>query len=535
MLKILLKKQMTEAFRGFFYDAKNNRARSHNVTAIFILLYAFVLIGMVGGGLAFFGVQLAPAMASVDLLWFYDALFAMLALGLGVFGSVFNTFAGLYQGKDNDLLLSLPIPVRYILFSRLIGVYLMGLMFSGAVLLPTWIVRLIAAPFSVSALFGGLLQIVLISILVFVLTCLLGWVVAKLASKLKNRSILSVLIALPLLALYFFFYSKGTNSLQRIIENPETVNGSAIMGKAYPVYLIGQVGEGRPIPCLIVAAVILAAAFLTYLVLDRTFLKIATTPASAGKKRYKETSAKMRPLGLTALMRETRRFVSNAGYMLNLGLGTVFGPAVGVFAIVKGPAIAANMVENGLSENVIGIGLAGLIAVACSMNAIAAPSVSLEGSGIDQIRSLPIPTKTVLLAKVENHLLFTLPAALLSSVLSVIGMREFLSVSTAVFVFVLPIAFTFFIAFYDLTLNLLMPNLHWTTEMTVIKQSAVILIAILSGPAIPLLMTIGGVALSAFLPAVFVGLILTAPLILATVGLYFAVTVWGVRVFDELT
>ena len=114
-------------------------------------------------------------------------------------------------------------------------------------------------------------------------------------------------------------------------------------------------------------------------------------------------------------------------------------------------------------------------------------------------------------------------------------MREFLSVSTAVFVFVLPIAFTFFIAFYDLTLNLLMPNLHWTTEMTVIKQSAVILIAILSGPAIPLLMTIGGAALSAFLPAVFVGLILTAPLILATVGLFFAVTVWGVRVFDELT
>ena len=104
MLKILLKKQMAEAFRGFFYDAKKNKARSHNATAIFILLYAFLMIVMVGGGLAVFGVELAPAMASVDLLWFYDALFAMIALGLGVFGSVFNTFAGLYQGKDNDLL-----------------------------------------------------------------------------------------------------------------------------------------------------------------------------------------------------------------------------------------------------------------------------------------------------------------------------------------------------------------------------------------------------------------------------------------------
>jgi hypothetical protein len=44
----------------------------------------------------------------------------------------------------------------------------------------------------------------------------------------------------------------------------------------------------------------------------------------------------------------------------------------------------------------------------------------------------------------------------------------------------------------------------------------------------------GGFALSLILPAVLVGLILTAPILLATVGLYFAVTVWGVRIFDEL-
>ena len=124
---------------------------------------------------------------------------------------------------------------------------------------------------------------------------------------------------------------------------------------------------------------------------------------------------------------------------------------------------------------------------------------------------------------------------LIGSIIGVIGMREYISASSAVFVFVLPLVFCCFTAFYDLTLNLLMPNIHWTTEMTVIKQSAVILVAILSAPAIGMLLTGGGFALSLILPAVLVGLILTAPLILATVGLYFAVTVWGVRVFDELT
>ena len=67
---------------------------------------------------------------------------ALVGVLMGVFGSVFNTFSGLYQAKDNDLLLSLPIPVRAILASRLLGVYLMGLTFSGVILLPLSLIHI---------------------------------------------------------------------------------------------------------------------------------------------------------------------------------------------------------------------------------------------------------------------------------------------------------------------------------------------------------------------------------------------------------
>ena len=49
---------------------------------------------------------------------------------------MFNTYAGLYAAKDNDLLLSLPIPVRTLMASRLLGVYLMGLMYAAVVIVP---------------------------------------------------------------------------------------------------------------------------------------------------------------------------------------------------------------------------------------------------------------------------------------------------------------------------------------------------------------------------------------------------------------
>ena len=59
---------------------------------------------------------------------------------MGVVGSVFITYSTLYQAKDNDLLLSMPIPVSKILFTRLFGVYVMGLLFEVLVMIPALIV-----------------------------------------------------------------------------------------------------------------------------------------------------------------------------------------------------------------------------------------------------------------------------------------------------------------------------------------------------------------------------------------------------------
>ena len=534
MLKILLKKQMTEAFRGFFFNAKKNKSRTHAVTVVLITLYALLMVVVLGGMFSTLSAGLCAPLAGAGILWLYYSILAMIALLLGVFGSVFNTFAGLYQGKDNDLLLSLPIPVRYILFARLLGVYLMGLMFSGVVLLPAWIVRLIVAGFTAPAFFGGLLLILVISLLVFVLSCLLGWVVAKITSKLKNKSFLTVLLALAGIVLYYVVYFKGIGVVEGIMTNPEGIDAEGIKGKALPFYLIGRVGEGRPLACLIVLAVVAAAVLLTYFVLDRTFLKIATTPAASAKKEYREKKAQMRPLWLTALLREAKRFTSNAGYMLNLGLSTVLCPALGIFLLVKGSSVVAMLSAfEGITPDLVGMGLAVVICVASSMNAIAAPSVSLEGKGIDVIRSLPVPTKTVLLAKSGNHVLFTLPAVLLTSLFGVIALRGALSVSSAVFVFVIPTLFTVFLSLYDLTLGLLTPNLHWTNEITVIKQGLGIIVALLSGFFLPGLMILAAIFLP--LPAVLIGVILSALLAAASAGLYFAVTTWGVKVFENLS
>ena len=125
MLKVLLKKQMKEIFRSYFYDAKKNRRRSKGSTIGLIVMYVLLMVGVMGGMFL---------QAGMD--WLYFALMGLMAVFIGAFGSVFNTYSSLYLAKDNDLLLAMPIPVRCIMASRLLSVYLMGLMYSAVVIVP---------------------------------------------------------------------------------------------------------------------------------------------------------------------------------------------------------------------------------------------------------------------------------------------------------------------------------------------------------------------------------------------------------------
>ena len=119
MLKILVKKQLTEIFRSYFYDAKNNKARSKGATAAYLCFFAVLMIAVLGGIFASMAFSLCLPLSAAGADWLYFAVIGLIAILLGTFGSVFSTYSELYLAKDNDLLLSMPIPVNTIIASRL--------------------------------------------------------------------------------------------------------------------------------------------------------------------------------------------------------------------------------------------------------------------------------------------------------------------------------------------------------------------------------------------------------------------------------
>ena len=121
MIKTLVKKQMAEIFKSYFYDAKKNKKRSVPATVMFFVMYAVIMVGILGGMFGYLCFSLCAPLLVVNMGWLYYSMLALIAVALGCFGSVFSTYTGLYLSKDNDLLLSMPISSSKILLARLTG------------------------------------------------------------------------------------------------------------------------------------------------------------------------------------------------------------------------------------------------------------------------------------------------------------------------------------------------------------------------------------------------------------------------------
>ena len=478
MLKTLLKKQLYELNYTFFYDQKKGKMRSKSASIAFIALYVLLIAGVAGGMFAVFAAMACPPLVEVGMGWLYFTIFSLIAIAMGVFGSVFNTYSGLYLAKDNDLLLSMPIPVRYLLIARLAGVYLMGLMFSAMVLLPAVIVYLVNA-FSVSALLGGLLLLIAVSALVLVLSCVLGWVVAKISLKLKNKSFITVIVSLVFFGAYYFFYFKASELLQSLIENAVAIGGS-IKAAAYPLYLLGKMGEGDLAAAAIITAVSAVLVALTMWILSRGFIKIATSTGAAEKIKYKETAAKQASVPAALLRKEFMRFTASPNYMLNCGLGVIMLPIAAVLLLIKGHEFAEML--NMFFENNTGVTAviaAGAMCMLASMNDMTAPSVSLEGKSIWIVQSMPIDPWQALRAKLNMHLLLTEIPMLFCGICAVIALQP--TVAESVFVIVLPLLYGLLFACIGLFADLKRPNLKWTNEVIPVKQSISAMFVILGG------------------------------------------------------
>lgn len=485
MTKILIKKELLQAFCWLYKNKRNGKKREKKEIVYCLLLYLFVF-GVLFAVFYKISALLCRPLVHIGYGWLYMALMGMTGVTMGVFGSVFNSFSGLYQAKDNDMLLAMPIPVRSILIARLSGIYSMGLLYELLVLLPALIVYFQCVTLTVSMFVFSVLIPFVLSFCVLSLSCVLGWIVAQIHARMKYRKQMTVLVSLVFIVAYMYLCGTMSEVLQSILIHPEAL-AEKVRGLAYPFYQIGLAAEGSWRAMLVAAGLLLGVFGVIYVILKRSFLSLVITNRQAEKTGYVAKTMRQKTMHGALLQKELRRFLQSPNYMLNCGLGIVFMIVAAGFLLVK-----QDMVQRMLQTTFAGyqsyitlLAAAGICMMA-SMNDISAPSISLEGKNIWLLQALPVSAWQILKAKLSFAIIMNMVPTVLLLVCADWVLRP--APLSAILMTTGVLLFVGMMAMVGLAANLKAPNLDWSSEIVPIKQSVSVMLTLFGGWIIILLL-----------------------------------------------
>ncbi|MCF0237098.1 MAG: hypothetical protein HUK24_00750 [Sphaerochaetaceae bacterium] len=501
MVKALFKKQLLELSVWATRDNKTGKRKSKKKIIITVIGYILLTFGYIGAMIFLMGRSLCAPLISIGYGWLYFSIMGGLALTLGLFGSAFTICNSLYNAKDNDMLLSLPIPPLYILIARLFGAWFWSSFYILIIYLPTLLVFWVEGFGSFTNVILQLLSFFPLSFFVTALSCLLGWVVAKASAKLKNNSFVKTFLILIFIGLYYVIYFKAMNILTNILTNAQGIGKS--MTYIYPLYALGQGAMGNVGHFFGFTALSFGLFGIIAYFMSNSFIKIATTKTSTTKKVYKEKKVNKKSVEGALLYRELKRFTNSSLYMVNCGLGIIFLLVCAVFCLIKASAIKT--ILDLLPKDLVSIIACAAICVMSDLIDITAPSVSLEGKSLWLIKSLPVDTMRVLKGKLNLHRIFaSIPTLLLSISLAFVIKPSLFDIVALI---VVPQLFIILMSSVGLVSNLKAPNLTWIDESVPIKQGMSVAIALFGGWVfIGLLVGLYFISHKFLGPKVFIGL-----------------------------
>ncbi len=491
------------------------------IAAIFASVFTFMAIG------------LAPTLIALCADWFYFLLFIGIDVSLVFIFGIFATKSEIFECRDNELLLSMPIKPASIVLSRTFSVIIWNYIESAVVFVPAIIVYAVFGGMS-KGIVGGILLFLFIPLLPTALSCLVGYIVSALSAKFKRKTFITVLFFLVFFGAYMFGYSSLVEGVDELIANA----GSAADSVERFVFLraIGEAALLAPLPLIIIAAASVLSAAAAVFAISLGFEKIVFSHRGEKKKTYKKKRMEKSSSLVSLTKKELSRFFSSSTYIINSSLGLIFMILISGYAMLKKDELFF------LAENfgaffeidpaeLVSVALIAALAVMASFSYISSCALSLEGKSLWIMKSMPVTAREVLLSKTLFHLVITAPPTLIASVLLLIATGEYASFWYYISV---PQMLGAAGALIGTLWNTAFPKFDFTNEASVIKNSASVSLTILSVMLIGAAMAVMGIWLLIRIPFIAVALIELAVLALLIAALLFILEKYATVKYESL-
>ena len=410
--------------------------------------------------------------------------------------SLFTLIEGIYKSSslifnctDDNLMFSLPISKRTILFIRMLKFYIFELLFNSLFLLPSIIVYAVAINPSWTYYLSSLIALILLPIIPIALSCIIGFITTSISSKFKGKNTFQTIISMLFLIGFLYLTYNMDGFVSNIVAKATSIN-EIITKIYYPVgAYISLITNFKLSTFIIYILVHLGVFLITIFALEKYYFKINSNfkGVVTSKKNTKYTIKKNSKLS-AFVKKELKRFFSTPVFVTNAGFGLVLYVIACIYMGIRYdaimPTIAAQYPEFNLNEIIKWIPpiMLGVVSFASYMTSITSSMISLEGKAINILKSLPIKPKEIIIYKVLASLIIIIPCIILGEIFIFIKFKfDLLSIIILLIAaFILP----FVSELIGILINLKYPKMDATNDTEVVKQSMSAMIATFLGMGI---------------------------------------------------
>lgn len=482
-----MRASLTEGMDLFRFKKKTSPA---------LLVFLVFLIGMSVFGYAYMMLDaLAPAGAGFVMLTLFILITALLTLVEGIYKSS----ALLFNCRDDDLMLALPIKKSTVLFIRVFKLYAFEVVYNALFIVPAMIAYAVRVPVSASFYISSLVAVVLLPIIPTVLACIVGAMVTGVSSRFKMKNLVQIIATTAVLLLVLLAAGNIEGIMAGIAENAGSVN-EVISRLYYPAgAYVSLVTEFNVVNLLIFIAVHVAIFGAMVAVLGKVYYRI-NSRVKVVKAHSTQTQymVKKRNVMWAIIHKELRKFMDTPVLVINAGFGLVLF-VFGCFLVSFNFETVAGLIKNYGVELPFDVAeivkqfapaiLFGLIVMASLMSSITSSAISLEGRAFNILKTIPVRPSTILIGKVLTSVLIMLPFILVGDLIMFVKFDfSFLQV---LLIMVASLILPIVAELIGIIANLKYPKMNAINDTEVVKQSASTLVATLVG--------MGGTILSGFL------------------------------------
>lgn len=465
----LIKACMTDNMSLFKIKKKDKTKKNGRGLTIFL----FIIVAMSVWSYAnMFLDALAPNHMEHVLL----SLFGVIVTVLIIMEGVYKAGSLIFNCKDDDLLLSLPIKKSTVVFIRILKFYVFEVLYGSLFLVPAIIAY--ATRVNVTPIFYivSVIAVFLLPVIPIAISTIIGVITSATSTKFKNKSIIQIFVSMVAIfgILYLSFNLQGL--LVNFGENAGAIN-DGITKFYYPAAAYSRLCSSFDVRELLLFVGINILVFLvTIFAISKVYFKINSglkrIQRNNGKRSYK---MKVNKPQIALVRKELKKAINTPVLITNAVFGMVLLVIACVVVAIKFDSFMS-MPQDQLPftpekiKEIIPVILTVLIAFGSLTSSITSSMISLEGKSFTLLKSLPVKPYTILMAKVHTAILMMMPFVLTSDLIFYIRFR--FNIVEIILTLIASILLPFIAELLGILINLKYPEMKADTDAEVVKQSS---------------------------------------------------------------